>query len=132
MFSLFIQNKRYFYNDVNENLIEKDICFICWLPAEKDNMIKRLSDFSHINCKCSPNIHQICLSDWMSKNNSCPICRKKTFNSKQKYLTLYYRIIKCNVFLIKIICYINLLYFIYIILNNLYFITFFDDYTDIY
>jgi hypothetical protein len=130
----FISNEYYFYNDTNELLIEKDICLICWLPTETDNVIKRLSDFAHINitCKCKPMIHQLCINDWISKNPSCPICRTPIFYSNQNYLTYYHKFIKYNTYLIKIIFYMNLLYFIYVFLYNIYIFTFFEQCTDIY
>lgn len=141
MFSLFINHEFFFYNEINEineNLTEKykdkdkDICFICWLPAEKNNIIKKLPDFSHINiiCKCKPNIHQLCLNDWISKNSSCPICRTK-FNPNQHFLTRY-NFVELNIYTIKLICYINLIYFIYIFINNIYIIIFFDDHRYVY
>ena len=131
MFSLFISNEYYFYNDANELLIEKDICLICWLPSETNNVIKRLSDFSHINitCKCKPMLHQLCINDWISKNPSCPICRTPIVYSNQAY---YHKFIKYNTYLIKIIFYMNLLYFIYVFLYNIYMFTFFEQCTDIY
>ena len=138
MFSLFIQNEHYFYNDINEeNSIEKDICVICWTHTEKDNIIKKLSDFTHITvtCKCNPKIHELCLNYWINKNMSCPICRTKIFNPKQKYLTYYIHFVKYTKYSFRILCAINLLFhlilFMYMIFENFY-ITFFDNFTDIY
>jgi hypothetical protein len=133
MFSLFIPNETFFYSDINEHPIEKDICFICWMPNEKDNMIKKLSDFSHITitCKCKPQIHQLCLNNWISKHTSCPICRTKIIVSKQQYLT-YYNFVKYTTYSLKLLFYINLLNFMYNFFYNIYILTFFDDYTDIY
>jgi hypothetical protein len=133
MFSLFIPNETFFYSDINEHSIEKDICFICWMPNEKDNMIKKLSDFSHITitCKCRPKIHEWCLNNWISKNTSCPICRTKIIVSKQQYLT-YYNFVKYTTYSLKLLFYINLLNFMYNFFYNIYILTFFDDYTDIY
>jgi len=130
MFSLIIQNEYYFYNDIDDKLNEKDICFICWLPNEEDNEIKQLSEFSHINiiCKCNPKIHQLCLNNWISQNlscPSCPICRRK-INLDQTHLKSYYKIFKHNN-LIKLIFYVNIIYFIYIFCNNIYILTFFDN-----
>jgi len=118
--------------------IEEDLCLICWQPTEKNNIIKKLSDFSDvsISCKCSPYIHQLCINNWISKNNSCPICRTKiynynlnTFNTFNTFNTLT----KCK-YIIKFMYYIfplYLIYFIYFYINILFL---FDDftYTDIY
>lgn len=138
MFSLFIPNEFFFYSDINENenenekLIEKDVCFICWFPSEKDNIIKKLSNFSHISiaCKCKPNVHELCLNIWINKNTSCPICRTKIEINK-KYLN-YNNFVTIFIYSLKLLFYINLLNFMYIFFNNIYIVTFFDDYTDIY
>ena len=106
--------------------IEEDLCLICWQSTEKNNIIKKLSHFSDvsISCKCNPYIHQLCLINWISKNNSCPICRTKiynldTFNTFTKY------IIKFMYYIIPL----YLIYFVYFYINILFL---FDDYTDIY
>jgi hypothetical protein len=106
--------------------IEEDVCLICWQPTEKNNIIKKLSDCSDVSvsCKCNPYIHQLCFRDWISKNNSCPICRAQIYNLD----TL-------NTFhMIKIIYYITPLYFIYFIYFNINILLMclFDDFKDIY
>ena len=108
--------------------IEEDVCLICWQPTEKNNIIKKISDFSDvsISCNCRPYIHQLCFRNWISKNNSCPICRAKIYNYQQKYFNTF------NI--IKIIYYITPLYFIYFIYFNIniLLVCLFDDLTDIY
>ena len=90
-------------------IIEEDLCLICWQPSEKNNIIKKISDFSDvsISCKCSPYIHQLCFVNWVSKNNSCPICRTKIYNLDNYYIFIKYK------YIIKFISYIIPLYFIY-------------------
>ncbi len=113
--------------------IEEDLCLICWQPTEKNNIIKKLSHFSDvsISCKCNPYIHQLCLINWISKNNSCPICRTKIYNYQQRYFntfnifTKYKYIIKCMSYIIPL----YIIYFMYFYIKILFL---FDDYTDIY
>lgn len=135
MFSLFIPNENYFYNDTNEELIKKEICFVCWLPGEKDNIVKRLSDFPHINiaCKCKPIIHKLCIDDWISKSSSCPICRTKiNSNSKQKYSIYYIKFVKITIYTLKFIMYLYCLNFMCMYFHSIYIFIFFGDDTDIY
>ena len=56
----------------------EDVCLICWLPSENNNIIKELSSHSYIIkiCNCNPKIHTDCLNKWIGQNPSCPICRK--------------------------------------------------------
>jgi hypothetical protein len=76
----------------NEDIIDDDICLICWMPSETNNSIMILSDFSHIVmlCKCKSKFHSDCLNIWIAKSHSCPICRKKikikNINRRNKYL----------------------------------------------
>jgi hypothetical protein len=44
-----------------------EICSVC------------LDDENCVDCKtgCSHNFHAKCLSQWVNKNNSCPLCREK-------------------------------------------------------
>jgi hypothetical protein len=112
--------------------IEEDLCLICWQSTEKHNIIKKLSHFSDvsISCKCNPYIHQLCLINWISKHNSCPICRTKIYNYQQKY---FYTFTKYK-YMIKFMYYIIPLYFIYFIYFYINILFLFDDftYTDIY
>ncbi len=45
----------------------KEICSVC------------LDDENCVDCEtsCSHNFHANCLSQWVNKNNSCPLCREK-------------------------------------------------------
>ena len=104
--------------------IEEELCLICWQPTEKNNIIKKLSHFSDVSvsCKCNPYIHQLCLINWISINNSCPICRTKIYNIDNCYTLTKYK-------LMYYIIPIYIIYFIYFYINILFL---FDDYTDIY
>lgn len=133
MFSLFLPNEIYFYNDIIEVNDNKDLCFICWMPSEKNNVINKLSLFSDMNisCKCSPKIHKLCLDDWINKNESCPICRTKMY--PKKYLKQNHIIIfKYTTYLLLSLFYINLLSLILYFLYNSYVSMFFDYNMEIY
>ena len=113
--------------------IEEELCLICWQPTEKNNIIKKLSHFSDVSvsCKCNPYIHQLCFRNWISINNSCPICRTKIYNYNLDNLNTFNTLTKCK-YIIKFMYYIfplYLIYFIYFYINILFL---FDDYTDIY
>ena len=107
--------------------IEEELCLICWQSSEKNNIIKKLSHFSDvsISCKCNPYIHQLCLINWISKYNSCPICRTKIYN--------YYNLDNCYTLTIyKFMYYIIPLYIIYFIYFYINILFLFYDFTDIY
>ena len=78
----FIENKCFKLKKVKQ--IDYDYhyeveCFICFMPYEQNNPIKMLSEFPYIiqKCKCNTNIHLLCLTNWIRKTQSCPICRTK-------------------------------------------------------
>ena len=105
-----IENKCFKLKKVTHNDCEED-CFICFMPYEKNNPIKMLSEFSHIiqKCKCNAKIHLLCLNIWIKQTQSCPICRTKciTIKDLQKHnLQKYY-----------IACIINIYVFIILISN---------------
>jgi hypothetical protein len=53
--------------EVNVEEVEhKEICSVC------------LDDENCVDCKtsCSHNFHASCLSQWIKRNNSCPMCRR--------------------------------------------------------
>ena len=56
--------------NINESLIEKDICIICFEPIiaslEKKNI--------NITCKCNVHCHNTCLEQWFDRSPTCPIC----------------------------------------------------------
>ena len=86
----FIENKCFHIKKVTHNNYE---CFICFMPHEKNNPIKMLSEFSHIiqkcKCKCNARIHLLCLNNWIQQKQSCPICRTKCIYLETK-LQKYY------------------------------------------
>jgi hypothetical protein len=82
----FIENKCFKLKKVkqhdyaNDNDYHYEVeCFICFMPYEENNPIKMLSEFPYIiqKCKCNTNIHLLCLTNWIHKTQSCPICRTK-------------------------------------------------------
>jgi len=93
----------YLYSDYCEKLTNIDIikeettdkiCVICWLPAEQNNPIKTMKEFSHIYlfCNCNVLIHTNCLNEWLNKCTncpSCPICRKKVTILTREHLSNY-------------------------------------------
>ena len=98
IFSLFNYSKR----GLDHNLIiynDNIDCFICFMPSEPNNQIKKLSEFSHIiqKCKCNANIHLQCLNIWTQQTQSCPICRTKCFSKSRNYIVC---IINIYVFII--------------------------------
>ena len=116
-----LKNYNFIENTCKDNLIKKvqqhpadEVdCFICFMPSEKNNQIKMLSEFSHIiqKCKCNSKIHLQCLNNWINKRQSCPICRTKCLrlpdtNLQETNLQKYY-----------IICIINISLFIILIFN---------------
>lgn len=113
--------------------IEEDVCLICWQPTEKNNIIKKISDFSDVSicCKCNPLIHQLCFTNWIRKNNSCPICRIKIYNFNLDTFNTFNTFTKCK-YMIKFIYYIIPLYFVYFIYFYINILFLFDDFTDIY
>ena len=56
--------------NINENLIEKDICIICFEPINTSLETKNIN----ITCKCNVQYHNTCLEQWFSRSPTCPIC----------------------------------------------------------
>ena len=56
--------------NINENLIEKDICIICFEPIIT-SLEKKNTD---ITCKCNVQYHNACLEQWFNRSPTCPIC----------------------------------------------------------
>ena len=108
----FIENKCFNIKKVTYNNYE---CFICFMPHEKNNPIKMLSEFSHIiqKCKCNARIHLLCLNNWIQQKQSCPICRTKCIYLETK-LRKYYLVCFINIYVFIIIFYyIYLIVFIF-------------------
>lgn len=112
-------------------IVEKDCCLICWTHSEKDNQIKLLSDFSHINviCKCQPKIHQKCLDVWINKNKSCPICRRKITvrllkSGNTNFINCYIYCVEYTVRGLRILCYISFVNLMCLFFYNIYSIYF--------
>ena len=108
----FIENKCFHIKKVTHNNYE---CFICFMPHEKNNPIKMLSEFSHIiqKCKCNARIHLLCLNNWIQQKQSCPICRTQCIYLETK-LRKYYLVCFINIYVFIIIFYyIYLIVFIF-------------------
>jgi len=64
-------------------------CFICLQErSDETNLLPfRLKNQKYYikSCKCDGWIHYACLEDWMSVNNSCPICRMAMYVKPQNY-----------------------------------------------
>ena len=135
-FPVFLSNEYYSDEDIQDNItiFEKDICIICWMPDEKNNEVKHLSEFSHIitTCKCQPTIHSLCLDSWIIQNSSCPICRTKISihilnSNKRNILTnVYVNSIKYIRYFFKILSvasFINVVFLLFYHLCYIYFVT---------
>ena len=63
------------YNEINGM---KQTCMICWetddMSIEFDSIYK-----NYRKCKCKSYFHPDCIEVWISKQNSCPICRSKLY-----------------------------------------------------
>ena len=124
---------------------DTDICLICWLPSENNNIIKELSSHSYIIkiCNCNPKIHTDCLNKWIGQNPSCPICRKtlticinevnddynNILTNMLIYCYLYYCInnytincIKCILIVVKVSCYLCFINILCLYIYNIYLI----------
>lgn len=129
-------------NNYDLTIVEKDCCLICWTHSEKNNQIKLLSDFSHINviCKCKPKIHKTCLDIWINKNRSCPICRRKINvrllkSENSLFINGYIYCLEYTVRGLRMLCYVSFVNLIFLFFYNIYSIYFivstynsYDDY----
>jgi len=101
-----IENKCFKLKKVTHNDCEED-CFICFMPYEKNNPIKMLSEFSHIiqKCKCDARIHLLCLNNWIQQKQSCPICTTKCIYLEKTNLRKYYIVSIINIYLFILLTY---------------------------
>lgn len=81
------------FDPYNETCSIKQTCMICW---ESDDMsIEFGSIYKNTRkCKCKGYSHPSCIKVWISKNNSCPVCRSKVY--KNITCVDYYMKIKDN------------------------------------
>jgi hypothetical protein len=137
-FSLY-PSSEYYSDEDNDNkivcvdekdILEKEICIICWLPSYKTNKIQILSEFKQIHtiCKCQPRIHSVCLENWTARSLSCPICRKKiTINNFQSnnnnniLMCCYIFCLDKTLYCLRILSYASFLNLICILIYNLYY-----------
>jgi len=133
-FSIFSSSEYYSDEDIDNNFVlDTDVCLICWLPAQENNNIKLLSNFSHIitKCTCNPKIHSLCLDHWIKTSSSCPICRTKIkinifkSNNKNILINSYIIFVEYTVYILKMICYASFFNLMCVMLYNAYFIYYF-------
>lgn len=77
-----------FQNNLN-NISSNNTCSICWEGFDGNND----SENGIVNLNCKHYFHHKCLEAWISRNPSCPICRKETnfieeFGKKRKFDSL--------------------------------------------
>ncbi len=134
-FSVFSSSEYYSDEDRHCNtprVDEDDLCLICWVPGDKKNEVKLLTDFSHIKpkCKCKPKIHTICINEWIKKSPTCPICRTNmniiifTTDGQNIFINCYIKCISYTICLLRILCYASFLNLFLLIFYNTYFIYF--------
>lgn len=127
-FPVFSSSEYYSNKDINNNkFIDENnaICLICWLPQEKHNEIKLLSEFLHIkiNCNCKPKLHYNCINEWIKQSQTCPICRTKiniifTTNNNNCYIFC----ISFTIKLLTIICHVSFAHLLCILFYNIFYI----------
>ena len=77
---MYISTITHYYDNYPDNITkEHDLCIICWMPSDINNKIYTLKEIQTLVClcNCNPQLHFDCISKWVDKTNSCPICRKK-------------------------------------------------------
>ena len=55
------------YHELMEELPEEEICSICLMSFQKNDLLRKTP--------CGHCFHQKCLDDWCENNLSCPVCR---------------------------------------------------------
>jgi hypothetical protein len=113
---LFRTIEHYPYSEETNYFIEKE-CLICYNNISCDFIIKNKYNF---NCECYKLLHENCLEMWYTKNNTCPICRKKHIN-KNNRITLFkiYKGVVAVITLIETVACIYVLCIFIIILVNI-------------
>lgn len=128
-------------NPIDEN-VEKDIkqehlCLICWSNENLNDPLFTIKEFENyiFTCNCNVLIHAHCLSEWIQKTNSCPICRKYIYNNEItiktysivqiKIITYYLIFYKFTIGLLRLFSLLSALilfgYFFFIIIFNILF-----------
>lgn len=84
MYGIIYTSSQYYDNNTQlDPLVELEDsnkeCIICWLPSNKDIPVKSMKEYLYFNsnCKCNVYFHDNCFKTWLTKESSCPICRKK-------------------------------------------------------
>jgi hypothetical protein len=64
-------------NELNSEVPELEISKEERQFKEKDNLLDKKEDHFIAKLECGHSFHSKCISEWMVKNNKCPICREK-------------------------------------------------------
>ena len=79
---------------IYEEYLTKQSCLICLTPPNKDNPIQKIKDLTYIVsiCKCNPELHISCLTEWINQTSSCPICRTKIIIQQEQQPNKYKKV----------------------------------------
>ena len=79
---------------INEEHLNIQSCLICLTPPNKDNPIQKIKDLTYIVsiCKCNPELHISCLTEWINQTSSCPICRTKIIIQQEQQPNKYKKV----------------------------------------
>ena len=121
-----------YYNLINKNNIQENLCIICWSKNEINDKLYFIKDFNKyiVSCNCNVLMHSNCLNEWIEKTNSCPICRKNIyyyelylqdrniefFRQFKQYITVY----QYTLGLLRFTTFISIINFIWLIIFNIY------------
>jgi len=124
---------------INPELTTSQSCLICLAPPNKANPIQKLKELASIVsiCKCNPELHISCLTEWVNQTESCPICRTKTTihhhqqtNKYRKVFTFILVFFNFTTSIFRITTLISMTNIFFLCLYNMYFIYFFSgEYT---
>jgi hypothetical protein len=65
--------RRHLPNNYMEQVVEKQVCTICFEEVKKESNIEYCKD----TLNCSHHFHKKCIIPWMRIKDTCPVCRKK-------------------------------------------------------
>jgi hypothetical protein len=111
-------------NKSEDNLNTTNLCIICFQSCN----LHKLNQISNIalRCKCNPLIHQACFDLWLTKSQSCPICRTHLLvngshlDSKIKQGLI--KFVKSVTFVFHILSLLSMLNVTFLIIFNVYFL----------
>jgi|APGre2960657423_1045063.scaffolds.fasta_scaffold17079_2 hypothetical protein len=105
-------------------------CLICLSESKKNDVIKKMKDFSdlYIICDCNPTFHYTCLEVWIDRTSSCPICRKKIIikipNNNINTITHFIFYCDFNIFMLRIIAFVLTINIFLFFIYNCYFMNY--------